>query len=229
MDSRFTTRQYQQAAAKLALQEANQVAKQLRLPEDLPITETNATGIGITPFGFNYIHKGIGSISTKHYVYYITQDYKFNQLDVADYDATCLKLEKQPVPIQQMDTNAAYQLAVQWLAALSMDVKGLNRDCYVEIKTDQFWNRVNRHSKSFVPIYDVSWLSPEQRATRYGDTAFVQLFAPTKELLQLCVRNPAYILRKPVTFTNFDSLFPGVGRVRVYTNHPPVNLPPPPP
>jgi len=51
--------------------------------------------------------------------------------------------------------------------------------------------------------------------------ADVELFLPTKKLLQLDVDDPKYILRKPLVFTNLASLFPGTGRVTGFTNFPP--------
>jgi hypothetical protein len=39
-----------------------------------------------------------------------------------------------------------------------------------------------------------------------NDVASMMLFTPTKTLLQLCVRDPKYILRKSLVFTNLDSL-----------------------
>jgi hypothetical protein len=224
INRRFTTRQYQQAAIKLVLQEANTVAGELQLPEKLPIAESNLTEAIITPFGYNYINKKIGSISTTNYVYYVSQGDKFNGLDVADYDQTCSSLEEQLLPIKQMDTDGAYQLATQWLAAVSMDVKGLNRDCKTHVALSPYWNGLDRLGqkprKNFVPIYFVWWTSPKNDTEGYGDVACVEFFSPTKKILQLTVRDSKYILRKPLVFTNLDSLFPGTAPITVFTNFP---------
>jgi hypothetical protein len=45
----FTTEAYKREALQLVLQEANQVAQQLRLPEEMPITESNLAGAFIAP------------------------------------------------------------------------------------------------------------------------------------------------------------------------------------
>lgn len=223
IDVNFTTPQYRQAAIKLILQEANLVAKELQLPERLPITETNLTEAAITPFGFNYKHKGIGSVGTSNYVYYVTKNNKFNEVDIANYDQACSALKKQLLPIEEIDTNSAYQLAIQWLGAVSMDVNELNRDCTAHVTVSPFWNRLTMPGqkptgKVFVPIYYV-WWTPRNEADKFGG-ADVELFLPTKQLLQLCVREPKYILRKPVIFTNLDELFPGTAPITVFTNFP---------
>jgi hypothetical protein len=210
----------------LLLQEANRVAEELRFPdEDLPITETNVTELRAYPFGFSYFQRSMGGVvCTSNYVYLVGRDNKFCGLDVANYDQTCLRLEKTSLPIEQMDTNAAYQLATQWLAALSMDVNGLNRDCKAHIALTPFWNGLAKFGqvpgKNFVPIYNVWWTTPENDAAGFGDVAYVELFLPTKKLLQLDVHDPKYILRKPLIFTNLNSLFPGTGRITVFTNEP---------
>ena len=102
-----------------------------------------------------------------------------------------------------------------------MDVAGLNRDCLVKVEVNQFWNAnsfgPNQNKSQFVPIYDVSWLSHEDRDNG-GDTAFVEFYAPSKTLLHLVVRDPKYILRKPIEFTNMAALFPG--SAPIHTNYP---------
>ena len=224
MDINFTTPQYRRAAARVIMQEANLVAKELQLPEPLPITETNLTEAVITPFGFNYQRKGIGSVGTKNYAYGVTEANKFSWLSVANYDQTCLDLKKQTLPIEQMDTNAAYQLATQWLAAVSMDVNGLNRDCKAYVALSPYWNGLTQLGQTprdnFVPIYFIWWTSPKNDAEKFGDCVDVELFLPTKKLLQLHVRESRYILRKPVVFTNLAELFHGTAPITVFTNFP---------
>lgn len=226
----FTTKQYQDAAFGLVLQEANRVAKELKLPEHLPITESNVVEYHIGPFGFNYAYRSIGFVATSNYIYNVSIENKFSNLSVANYDQRCLKYKEELLPIAQIDTNAAYQLASQWLAAASMDVKSLNQDCRVKVEIDHFWNGIvpgkKMAGRQFVPIYDVWWLSPKDE-TAGRDTAYVQFFAPTRTLLQLSVRNSKYNLRKPLVFTNLAALFPGVAPI--YTNHPVKTTYPPPP
>lgn len=227
---RFTTRLYQEAALKLVLQEANSVAEELNLTNDIPITVSNLVEFHISPFGFAYARRAIGFVATTNYTYYVSRGDKFSGVTVANYDQTCSRYMRQSLPIKQFDPNAAYQLATQWLAAIHMDVNGLNRDYRVHVALSPFWNGLatlgEKPRKQFVPIYYVWWTN--DRDGRDG-VADVELFEPTKTLLQLDVQDPKYILRQPLVFTNLAALFPGSAIVS--TNYPvkTIFLPAPPP
>lgn len=210
---RFTTRAYQNEAVKLVVQEANRVAEELKLPEDLPITETNSEPY-ISPFGFAYAYKTVGSVATKNYIYYVSLDNKFSYLEGTHQLEDCQSyLAHYTWPISRIDTNAAYQLATQWLAAVHMDVKGLNRDCRVSTTVDTDY--VQAPPGKFVPIYWIAWIPTNGDSPCAAD---VRLFTPTKALLQLRVEDPKYILRRPLVFTNLAALFPGVAPI--HTNYP---------
>jgi hypothetical protein len=232
--SSFTTKAFQKEALKLVIQEANQVAQELNLQENAPITESNIVESFVGPFGFTYAYKKIGNVTTSNYSYGIEQNNKFSDLTIANWDEHCIKYRKEyQWPASRIDTNGAYQLATQWLAAVHMDVKTMNRECRVRIEISTFWNGLKPGEKftkkTFVPIYDVFWISPENQVEGYGSVASVGVFAPTKTLLSLTVYDPKYILRKPIVFTNLASLFPGKAVIR--TNQPvkTITLPAPPP
>ncbi|MGA3282857.1 MAG: hypothetical protein ABSD57_00160 [Verrucomicrobiota bacterium] len=227
LDHSFTTRQYQEAAFKLVLQEANRVAKELQLPGELPITESNLVEAVVTPFGYNYVNKSIGSITTKKYCYYVSQGNRFSYLEGTHQTEDCYRYQDSYTwPVSRMNTNQAYQLATQWLAAVSMDVKAINRDSQVTVKPDDSY--VHSPRGKFVPIYFVSWkrrgyeMSNDVASVIHSGVASVRVFTPTKTLLQLRVEDPKYILRKPLVFTNLDSFFPGTAPV--YTLPPPTTI-----
>ncbi|HEV2330542.1 MAG TPA: hypothetical protein VGY56_17310 [Verrucomicrobiae bacterium] len=223
VNHRFTTAAYQKEALKLMIGEANRVAKELALPEKLPITESNLVEYHVSPFGFSYAYKMIGNVSTKDYNYGVAASDKFNSCTIANYDQICLALQGQStLPIEDLNTNLAYQLATQWLEAVHVDVGRLNKDCKAKITLNDFWNGLPKGDEftktNFVPIYDISWLSPRNQREHFGDVAFVELYSPTKKLLQLSIADPTFILRPPLIFTNLASLFPGVAPI--HTNHP---------
>jgi hypothetical protein len=222
IDGTFTTKAYQKEALRLLIEEANKVARDLQLPETLPITETNLTHAYIGPFGFNYQLRSVGNITTSKYWYVVKRDYKFSDLTVVNIDDRCREYASHyQWPLRKLDTNAPYQLAIQWLSAAHMDVQGLNQDDRVSVALDPYWNGVKMGELSkrrFTPIYIVSWLPRDKTAHPLRAVASVEMFLPTKTLLDLDVENSKYILRPPLVFTNLAVLFPGTAKVT--TNFP---------
>jgi hypothetical protein len=225
LDYRFSTPEYQRAAIQMVLQEVNRVAEDMLFRDEvLPITETNVTTLRVSPFGFSYQFNNLGGVvGTANYVYRVGRGHKFSGLTVANYDQTCLKLNKTLVPLEQMDTNAAFQLATQWLTTAGVDVPGLNRECKAQVAVSPHWSGLsklgNTPTKDYAPIYYV-WWTPPNGGEKFGG-ANVELFLPTKKLLQLDIHESKYVLRKPVVFTNLDSFFPGTGRVTVFPKEAP--------
>jgi hypothetical protein len=211
---KFTTKAYQMEAFKLVLKEANEIAAELDLSEQLPITESNLTERYIVRYGASRIgFKPIGMISTTNYIYCVSVDHKLSYVEDNHQDQDALIWRaKYKWPLSRVDTSTPYQLATQWLSAISMDVRGLNRDCEVHITPDRYWNNQKSNVKTFVPIYEIYWLSENNKAMHYGDAASVKLFLPTKTLISLRVEDPKYILRSPITFTNLAELLSDTNR-----------------
>jgi hypothetical protein len=203
----FTTKAYEREALRLVIEEANKVAKELQLPEKLPITETNLTRAFIVGYGMSFLPPGmIGNVHTRDYGYFVSVGHKLSFVEGAHQDGDCMNWRQHyRWPVSRIDTNGAYQLATQWLAAASMDVNGLNRDCQLRIEPNSYWNSGVKKGM-FVPIYDVFWISPQNKGEGFGNVASVTLFAPTKTLVSLRVQDSRYILRKPLVFTNLDFL-----------------------
>lgn len=210
----FTTKAYQKEAFKLVLQEANGAAKELHLPEKLPIAITNLTEVYISRYGGSRIGtEPIGNVSTMDYCYYVSLDHKLSFIEGTHQDQDGFRWRKQyKWPLSRINTNTPYQLATQWLAAVHMDVAGLNRDCEVHVVPDRNWNNPAFHERTFVPIYEVYWLSPLNKKKGYGDAASVKLLLPTKTLISLRVEDPQYILRPPIVFTNLYDLLSDTNR-----------------
>lgn len=196
----LVTPAYRKEALRLLIEEVNRVAKELQLPEKLPITESNLTASYLSPPNMAGRVPGFGNLSTSNYVYFVTVGNKFSFLERTHLAEEQEQLEKQFLwPISRMDTNAAYQVATQLLVAASIDVKALNRDCSAHIlpliPDGEGGNR-------FVPIYTVYWMKRDQ----VGSIAEVEFVEPTKTILQMRVMKSEYILRKPLVITNLDFL-----------------------
>lgn len=206
----FTTPAYHDEALKLVLQEANEVAKALHLSEKLPITRADVVHAFIGPFGYAYVNHSLGNITTRNYFYNVRDGYKFSNLAREGVVEMCRRYQEEYLwPLVRMDTNAAYRLATQWLAAVSVDVKALSRDHRVTVICDHDY--VFAPPGKFVPVYVVSWLN-DPGVMRGG--AYVRLFEPTETLLELSVDDPKYILRKPLVVTNLAFLLTQTNTLR---------------
>jgi len=185
---------YRNEALTLLIGEANRVAHELSLQEKLPIIEPNVISAYISPVPMAEGLKGIGNITTSNYTYYVSIGNKFSGLVLNGLQESYLKLQAEYLlPIAQMDTNAAFQLAKQKLAAVSIDVDALNRDCQLSIRA---WTPEGPTGKHFVPVYWVSW------GSNGSPVASIELFEPTKAIRQLHINISNYILRKPLQISN---------------------------
>ena len=198
----FTTAAYRDDALKRVLTEANRVANELQLPDELPITKSNIVTAFINPFGYAYAKKAIGNVTTKNYCYYVSQGNKFSYLESPHQDELCRRFQaSHTLPANQINTNEALGLATQWLAAIPVDMAALNRDCSVSVDLDHAY--VQPPAGKFVPVYYVSW---SEKSGGIQGVASVRVFTPAKVLLQLRVEDPKYILRPPIVFTNLAEL-----------------------
>jgi len=212
----FTTPAYRDEATRLILLEANKVASELKLADDLPITKENARQIYISPFGMCWVDKTVGNVETANYIYYVSQGDKFSYLEGTHQNEDCQKYMRQYLwPVSDINTNAALIQATQWLKAASMDVNGLNRNFQVIVKADSDY--IHCPPGKFVPVYDVAWCKKWKpvpgiiysQTPEWDSVASVRFFAPTKTLMQLRVEDPKYILRPPLVFTNLTKLLLG--------------------
>lgn len=220
VDRHFTTRAYQQEAGRLMVQEADHAAKALHLEDNQPIAGTRIKSVGATPFGFFYPAGLMGSVATTNYTYRFLNGAKLDTIELENSEEVWRNLQDELLPADKVDNQAAYQLATQWLASLSVDVAALNRDCQLTVASSPVLNYVGSGNKPirrmFAPTYDVMWKTPDGPPGSPG--AFVRLYLPDKMLIQLNIDDPKYILRPPLVFTNLAALFPGTAVIT--TNYP---------
>ena len=113
----FTTKAYHDEALKQLLVEANQIAAALQLPESLPLAETNIVKVFVNPYGYACRRNSIGTVTSSNYCYYVSAGNKFSYLESPHQDELCRKFQaSHTLPLNQINTNEALQLARQWLA-----------------------------------------------------------------------------------------------------------------
>ncbi|PWU15723.1 MAG: hypothetical protein C5B50_14930 [Verrucomicrobia bacterium] len=193
---------FKQEATRLLLQEATRVAVELHLPESLPIVETNLLEAFVAPPHIVLLDGGIGTVTTINYTYCVSKAWKFcyleryrQQEDRRRWYADSLR------PLRELDKRAAYQMATQWLGAVSVNVAALNRDCRLRIEA--FMPVADRKRGKFLPLYWVYWT---KGGMGHGSVAFVELFAPTRTIVQLRVEDPAYNNRQPLHLASLDAI-----------------------
>jgi hypothetical protein len=107
-----------------------------------------------------------------------------------------------------LDTNGAYQLATQWLTALSIDVAALEK-AYPKMVL-QIPNRSSRKaptddSQTHLPLFLVRWGTANQR-TVFGSPVGMMIFGATKEVVELFIGNTNFFTCQPLTLTNAAQL-----------------------
>jgi hypothetical protein len=220
----FVSAAYQAVVAPLMLQEAGFYAERLNLPEPLPLTAAVAK-VAVNP----PLLGGLGHVATTNYFYsfplrdekpltnacgvslveygklaYVMRKTRFqvNGREIMDpYD------EMAALP-SQVDTNGAYRLATQWLAAVQVDVAALERDykpmvvqqafCDPPLTLEQGLNPPANAPRKLLPIFDVTWGGPEH----CSPPVWVGVFGPTKELALLRMENTTYSRRPAIVVTN---------------------------
>lgn len=210
----FITSAYREKALQILIDEANRLARDLDLPENMPIREANLVEISIPPPRIAREISSIGMVATSNYIY-VAHSAKG---PIGEFRLTRTHLESEYEALSQykwrwsqLDTNAAYKMAAQWMNAASMDLVGLNRDCQVFIEP---WTPGGKGTNYFVPLYRVKWKIKTSKNS-VGDfdsfngwrtVALVELFLPSGTLRQLYVKDSKYILRNLVCVTNEDYL-----------------------
>jgi hypothetical protein len=225
-----TTAAYQGAAAQLMVNEANFAAKQLDLKETIPAivaTDSRRWEVDPPPNGIG------GAIQSENYLFW------FNEGKLRSI--TKLKwFEKVSPPIHDvvaladrpslLDTNSAYALAKQQLAALSVDVAALERKHPPNI----FQLRAKKRGPDgeplpgpatilAVPLFMIGWGEDQanpilrerlrqlnrplpSRPPSALSPVFVELLGTTRELLELKINDASLITRPALQLTNASEL-----------------------
>jgi hypothetical protein len=188
---------YHALAIGLLLDQMNKLAEELSLPEKLPITKNDIVGVALTPPMAAKESKSLGSLSTAKYKYSFCLDDKFSALE-PNFSKTTNDYQRLTTnylwPISRQNTNAAFDLATNFLTSASVNVQALNHDCSIEVRS------FTQNSRSFVPLYWVTWRQEHEIV------ALVEVFEPTKTLRRLRVERPKYISGNPVDVANLIPL-----------------------
>src|ERR1035437_1098237 len=206
-----TTLAYQSAAMHLMVGQADFEARQLHLTEPLPIVapaSTNNWTVAMPPDGVT------GRLATTNYFYQFQAGKLFSIIKrPLGRGAIPNPAESQPSLI---DTNDAYQLATQWLAAISVDVPALESKYAHSVM--QFGARTqgirNRSSASATnnlksPVFRVTWGGPHGRqpgSNRTDTPITMEILGSTKQCTGLRIQNLEFLKSPPLLVTNAAAL-----------------------
>jgi hypothetical protein len=203
----FTTEQYKTVALETMLKEVNWAAQALHLPEKLPVESSNLTDVILgTPYEAD---RGFFSlIRTENYAYSAGPKFKLvgrnrHNAQEGEQEHFIASIRKRyTMPRGQINTNAAYTLATNWLAAISVDLKRLQTDYSVEISP--LW--VSETGSHCVPLYTVEWVRPIEHSQRRDVAVTVELLEPERLLERISIEKPEYLDRPPLVVPNRDKL-----------------------
>lgn len=191
----FISIAYKAAALQLMLGEANYFSRNLSLPTPHPIQVTDVKKSYVSPprFGFG------GTIETTNFLFAFYQEgilYDVCRMENGENYLAVSKYEELAVTPSLLNGIQAYQLATQWLTAVSVDVVGLERKHKAIISQQPFHYPRSGTNVVLLPIYYVSWGE--------GDTPPVRitLLGTTKELMELRLEDSSFSRRPPLVVTN---------------------------
>jgi hypothetical protein len=167
------------------------------LPEYLPLTKDSVTGSYISSPEFADRYGGLGRFSTTNYSYGFGRGKRLAYITRLPKDKSGRSLYDRFKPWaidpSQVNTNAAYLLATQFLAEAFVDLSRLSTSAVVSIHPKVIL-------KMTTSVYDLEWKRGGKNAVEIG------LDESTKELWLLRVEDPSLVLRKPLEITNLDFL-----------------------
>jgi hypothetical protein len=180
---------YREAALKAMLAEANVYAQRLNLAENLPITKTSLAGFHIsTPYVANRFG-ALGNLSTTNYSYAFSRGRRLSSITRLPKDKSNRTLFEKFKPwainVSEVNTNAAFSLATQFLVKAFVDLPSLSNSTVIV-------QPVTILSMT-TSVYRIEW--------QQGGTTLVEvgLAETNKELWGLHVDDAQYILRPPIS------------------------------
>ena len=229
---------YKLVASQMMVNEANFASDKLNLHDDQRFGLSNAVvsvnpplrgGFGhvATPF-YQYSFPGGGTIkqgtNANGTIYSYPERGKLAYVSKKNPFGKYLnnfeeRYEVLPKLTSLIDTNGAYNLATQWLAAISVNISSLEKkhkpqvsqeyfldspisveDLYQSIRTNGpgSISSLSESNRVYLPIYNVTW------GGGVDDTPpiWVQIFGVTKEMIHIRMEDTTFLMRQPIVITN---------------------------
>lgn len=215
MNNLFITAAYKYVALMVMLAEANFFAEKTCLPRNHPIVEQDMRPGGhVSPprlMGFG------GSLLTDDYFF------GFGKGGLANFKKRGFEPDNETMIRERnfrfaelpssIGTNEAYQLATNWLAAIDVDVRALEKKYPPKVTQRKFYpdakglNDLGERTL-ILPIFDLQWgsIPISSGGKEYPMPALsLTIFGPTKELIEFHLMDRD-LSRRPVPIKDFEKL-----------------------
>lgn len=189
---------YKYVATALMLAEANYSAEHLHLRINRPIQQTHIQQAYVSP---PRLLCSLGSLDTAEYSFgfgesgrlrFITRLHPFGDQPLPQLQRRLAKIAA------NMTTNAAYQLATNGLARVSVDLNALEHQYQGKVR--QHFYHGKGETRVMLPIFDAIWGSEDRPAV------IVTIYGPTGDLLQLRQNDESFSKRPARSLQNVESL-----------------------
>ena len=202
---------YKFVAMMLMVQEANFFCQQTGLPPGRPFNESDMRKGGhVGPYELK--HFG-GSIVTDDYFFGFLRGHLANfrkrgfMPDGPDAAIRERNLELAKFS-SQIDTNGAYQLATNWLAALGVNVPALEKKYRLNFIQWKYYPKGKEGPVIMLPVYHVEWLGfiLKSQPNRERAVVSVTISGATKELVEYHVYDDSLFLRPRIQIKDAEKL-----------------------
>jgi len=198
------TERYKREMLRLMIAEANHIAAELKLDEQLPITETNLTLVSFVEAGKSYGYVGVFDTRNYAYTFYMKNfGIVCSVIGHKGYQDYIAARTNYVWLISRFDSNRTFRIAMELMQKAGLDAERLNRDCRVRI---DFPEEKGLFSHTFSPIYMVTWSSKPYTFRSEGVGGGIEFTEPTRKVRALHVGDLKYNLRKPLETANLMQL-----------------------
>lgn len=188
---------YKYVAVSIMLAEINYCAEKLRLPIQLPVERTHLEVQSVSPpnlFPFG------GRLDTKDFSFSFAEDGRLQYIYALPprNQSTPPKKRSHKNDASLLTTNEAYCLASNWLYAMSVDVRELQRTNHLDIYRPIEWDgEKNKEPRS---VFHVEW-GPRNRTI-----AEASIGVRSRTLRYLRLEDTSFSKRPPVTIKEREKL-----------------------
>ncbi|HET7624593.1 MAG TPA: hypothetical protein VFM25_04950, partial [Verrucomicrobiae bacterium] len=204
-----TTPAYEAAVLNLLSNQTSLTVKKLKLAQPLPVPiVTNYYSILSPPMGIG------GMILTTNYAFEFQKGHlsslgKRNWLPMTNGIPEPRAYNEFFHRPSLVTSNGAYQLATQWLGALSVDVAALEQKNPPHIRREPA-DEMDADGTSSTnwfpgPLFQISWGTNEPPFS-WANPIWIRLIGSTKEPLSVTIRDTSFFISPPMVLTNAGEL-----------------------